>query len=68
MFACFLLDFFDFFDILIAVFDEGLKADLVILTDAVRCQEKVIIGQKELAFLLALLCFCKGLWGATVPK
>ena len=35
MFSCFLLDFFDFFDILVAVFDEGLKADLVIRTASV---------------------------------
>ena len=57
MFPCLLLDFFDFFDILIAVFDEGLKTDLVIGTDTVRCQEKVIVSQKKLAFLFAFLCF-----------
>lgn len=38
VFPCFLLDFFDFFNILIAVFDEGLKTDLVIGTASVGCE------------------------------
>ena len=57
VFPCLLLDFSDFFDILVAVFDEGLKADLVIRTASVRSEQKVIVGQKKLALLLALQCF-----------
>ena len=57
MFPCLLLDFFDFFDILIAVFDEGLKTDLIVGTASVGSEQKVIVGQKELALLLALLRF-----------
>ena len=57
MFPCLLLDFFDFFNILVAVFNEGLKADLVIRTASVGSEQKVIVGQKELALLLALLRF-----------
>ena len=55
MFTCFLLDFSDFLDILVAVFDESLKTDLVIRTASVGSEQKVIVGQKELALLLALL-------------
>ena len=57
VFTCLLLNFFDFFDILVAVFDEGLKADLIIGTASVGSEQKVIVGQKKLAFLFALLCF-----------
>ena len=68
MFPCLLLDFFDFFDILVAVFDEGLKADLVIRTASVGSEQKVVIRQKELAFLFPFLSSGNGSSGTQCIK